>query len=65
MKKEDKEKQFNDLVEKARQEYPDIDDSIALYSNIIEYNSYLEDYLDILTQIQTPNEILTNEIILT
>jgi len=56
------EKQFNDLVEKAKQLYPDINENIASYSNITAYTERLQDYLNL--SLQTPFEVSTNQIVL-
>jgi len=55
------EKQFNDLFNKAKQLYPDIDDTISSYSNLTASTERLQDYLNL--TMQTPREISTNHIV--
>ena len=52
--KESIEKQFNDLVVKAKKLYPNINEAIALYSNATVHTDSLRDYLNLTTQ--TPRE---------
>ena len=56
------EKQFNDLINKAKQLYPDINENISSYSNMAAYTEHLQDYLNL--TMQTPFEVSTNQIIL-
>jgi len=58
--KEDIEKQFNDLVNKAKQLYPGINESISSYSNMTAHTEHLQDYLNL--TMQTPLEISNNHI---
>jgi len=58
--KETIEKQFNDLLCKAKELYPDINQSIALYSNVTAQAERLQAYLDLTAQM--PREISTNHI---
>jgi len=60
--KEMLEKQFNDLFNKAKQLYPDIDETISSYSNMMSSSERLQDYLNL--TMQTPSEISTNHIYL-
>jgi len=60
--KEILEKQFNDLFNKARQLYPDIDETISSYSNMMSSSERLQDYLNL--TMQTPFEVSTNRITL-
>ena len=56
------EKQFNDLINKAQQLYPAINEDISSYSNMTAYTERLQDYLNL--TMQTPFEISTNHIVL-
>ena len=58
--KEMLEKQFNDLFNKAKQLYPNIDETISSYSNMMSSSERLQDYLNL--TMQTPSEISTNRI---
>lgn len=44
------EKQFNELMDKARETYPDIDDCIASYDNITEHTNELNEYIGLTAQ---------------
>jgi len=55
------ERQFNELICKAKQLYPDINQDISSYSNIAAKTERLQDYLN-LTML-TPHEISTNQTI--
>ena len=56
------EEQFNDLFNKAKQLYPDINETISSYSNMTVSSENLQDYLNL--TMQTPLEISTNHIVL-
>lgn len=56
------EKQFKDLSDKAKQLYPNIDDTISSYTNIAASSERLQDYLNL--TMQTPPEISTNSVVL-
>ena len=60
--KEMLEKQFSDLFNKAKQLYPDIDETISSYSNMMSSSERLQDYLNL--TMQTPSEVSTNRITL-
>jgi len=53
------EKQFNDLFNKDKNLYPDINDTISSYSNTAAYTERLQDYLNL--TMQTPYEVSTNQ----
>lgn len=55
------EKQFNDLFDKARQLYPDIEENISSYSSTMVHTDSLKDYLDLI--MQTPLETSTNQVV--
>lgn len=55
------EKQFNDLFDKARHLYPDIEENISSYSRARVHAEYLQDYFDLL--MQSPLETSTNQVI--
>jgi len=61
--KETIEKQFNDLFNKAQQLYPNINEDICHYSNMIANTEHLQDYLNL--TMQTPVEIANNHIAFT
>ena len=54
------EKQFQELVEKARAFYPDIDESIATLNNNVGETIRVQDYLNLATQ--TPSETSSNSV---
>ena len=60
-KKEIIEKQFNDLINRAREFYPNINEEISSYSNMAAYTERLQDYLNL--TMQTPLEVSTNQIV--
>jgi len=53
-------KDFKDLYENAKREYPDIDDSISEYNNIIAETIDYQEFLNLTTQ--KPNEVSNNQI---
>jgi len=55
------EKQFNDLFDKAKQLYPDIEENISSYSASRVHAERLQDYFDLLAQ--PPLEISTNQVV--
>lgn len=59
-KKDNLEKQFQELLDKAREWYPDIDDTIASLNNITSQTTNLQDYLNLTNQ--TPSETSSNQI---
>ena len=59
-KKELLEKQFQELVDKAKQLYPNIDEAVATLNNMTAQTTNLQDYLN-LTQ-QTPAETSNNQV---
>jgi flagellar biosynthesis regulator FlaF len=59
-KNENLEKQFQELLEKAKKMYPDIDDAISSFNNMTALTINLQDYLNLNNQ--TPSEISTNQI---
>lgn len=60
--KEDLESQFKELADKAKQLYPNIDDTIATYNNITAKTIELQNYLNL--TVQTPSEISNNHVAL-
>ena len=61
-KKEILEKQFNDLMNKAKQMYPDINETVSSYSNMTASSKRLQDYLNL--SMQTPFETSNNHVVL-
>lgn len=59
-KNEDIEKQFQELLDKARELYPDIDDIISTLNNMTAQTNNLQDYLNL--SHQTPSETSNNQI---
>jgi len=59
-KKNQLEKQFQEMVEKAKQLYPDIDKSLATMDNITAQTTNLQDYLNLTNQ--TPAETSNNQV---
>ena len=59
-KKEALEKQFQDLIDKAKKLYPNIDDTIATFNNMTAQTASLQDYLNL--TVQTPSETSSNKI---
>jgi len=57
--KETLEKQFQDLLDKARKLYPNIDDSISVSDNMTAHTASLQDYLNLI--FQTPPETSSNK----
>jgi hypothetical protein len=55
------ERQFNDLINKAKQMYPGLNEDISSYSNMTAYTDRLQDYLNL--TMQTPHEVSTNQIV--
>ncbi|PGH40490.1 MAG: hypothetical protein CRN43_02640 [Candidatus Nephrothrix sp. EaCA] len=53
------EKQFQDLIDKARKLYPNIDDSISISDNMTIRTASLQDYLNL--TFQTPSETSSNK----
>lgn len=54
------EDQFQELMDKAKQLYPDIDEAVATLNNITAQTSNLQDYLNL--TMQTPAETSSNQI---
>ena len=52
--------QYNELLAKARELYPDIDNTITEASNITAQTKHIEDYLNLIHQ--TPAETSNNQI---
>ncbi|HNY62748.1 MAG TPA: hypothetical protein PLH70_03830 [Bacteroidales bacterium] len=61
-KKEVIEKQFQELLDKAKELYPDIDEAIATLNNMTAQTTNLQDYLNL--TLQTPAETANNQITL-
>lgn len=59
-KKENLEKQFQELLDKAKKFYPNIDDTIATFNNMTAHTANLQDYLNLTNQ--TPSETSSNKI---
>ena len=57
--KQNFEQQFADLLEKAREMYPNIDDSISTLNNMAAQTNNLDDYLNL--TFKTPAEISSNQ----
>lgn len=53
------EEQFQEMLTKARELYPDIDTSISMCTNIVAQTINLQDYLNL--AYQTPSEISNNQ----
>lgn len=61
-KKEQLEKQFQEMVEKAKQLYPDIENTLTTMDNITAQTTNLQDYLNLTNQ--TPSETSNNQVTL-
>lgn len=61
-KKEQLEKQFQEMVEKAKQLYPDIENTLTTMDNITAQTTNLQDYLNLTNQ--TPSETSNNRVTL-
>jgi hypothetical protein len=59
-KKELIEKQFQELLEKAKELYPNIDEAVATLNNMTSQTTNLQDYLNL--TLQTPAETSNNRI---
>jgi hypothetical protein len=59
--KENIEKQFQDLLNKAMLLYPNIEEDISSYVNMTADTTRLQDYLNLTTQ--TPFEVSNNHIV--
>lgn len=59
-KKELIEKQFQELLDKARELYPNIDEAVATLNNMTAQTTNLQDYLNL--TLQTPAETSNNQI---
>jgi ABC-type transporter Mla subunit MlaD len=59
-KKELIEKQFQELLDKAKELYPNIDDAVSTLNNITAQTTNLQDYLNL--TLQTPSETSNNHI---
>lgn len=59
-KKENFEKQFQELHDKAKELYPCIDEAVATLNNITAQTTNLQDYLNL--TLQTPVETSNNQI---
>ena len=59
-KKELIEKQFQELLDKAKELYPNIDEAVATLNNMTAQTTNLQDYLNL--TLQTPAEISNNQI---
>ena len=55
------EKQFQELLDRAKQLYPNIEEDIASYTDTVAYTDNLQDYLNL--TMQTPYEISNNQIL--
>jgi hypothetical protein len=60
--KETLEKQFQDLYDKAKQQYPTIDEDILPYTNATASSERLQDYLEL--TMQTPYGVANNHTVL-
>ena len=52
--------QFQDLMDKAKQLYPNIDEAISVITNITAQTTNLQDYLNLMNQ--TPTETSNNQV---
>jgi|688.fasta_scaffold135539_4 hypothetical protein len=52
--------QFQDLMDKAKQLYPNIDEAISVITNITAHTTNLQDYLNLMNQ--TPTETSNNQV---
>ncbi|NBV14243.1 MAG: hypothetical protein EBS07_09275 [Sphingobacteriia bacterium] len=59
-KKELIEQQFQELFDKAKELYPNIDEAVATINNITAQTTNLQDYLNL--TMQTPTETSNNQI---
>lgn len=59
-KKELIEKQFQELLDKAKELYPNIDEAVATLNNMTAQTTNLQDYLNL--TLQTPAETSNNQI---
>lgn len=53
------EEQFQEMLTKARELYPDIDTTLSMCTNIVAQTINLQDYLNL--AYQTPSEICNNQ----
>lgn len=60
LKKELIEKQFQELLDKAKELYPNIDEAVATLNNMTAQTTNLQDYLNL--TLQTPAETSNNQI---
>jgi hypothetical protein len=61
-KNEQFEKQFQDLVDKAKLLYPDLEESLTIMDNITAQTTNLQDFLNLIYQ--TPSETNNNQIVI-
>jgi ABC-type transporter Mla subunit MlaD len=54
------EKQFQELLDKAKELYPNIDEAVATLNNMTAQTTNLQDYLNL--TLQTPSETSNNQI---
>ena len=54
------EKQFQELMDKAKSLYPNLDESLATMTNIVSQNNSLQNFIDLVNQI--PLESSNNHI---
>lgn len=54
------EKQFQELLDKAKELYPNIDEAVATLNNMTAQTTNLQDYLNL--TLQTPAETSNNQI---
>lgn len=59
-KKELIEKEFQELLDKAKKLYPNIDEVVSTLNNMTAQTTNLQDYLNL--TLQTPTEISNNQI---
>jgi uncharacterized protein YoxC len=59
-KKELIEKQFQELLDKAKELYPNIDEAVATLNNMTAQTTNLQEYLNL--TLQTPSETSNNQI---
>ena len=53
------EAQFQELLDKAQEVYPDIHESLVIYNNIVSDSEIIQNYINLSTVV--PNEVTNNK----
>ena len=53
------EAQFQELLDKAQEVYPDIHESLVIYNNIVSDSEIIQNYINLSTVV--PNEVTNNQ----